>query len=92
MVEFSKRLKILRMEKNLTQQQLATRLNISKGIVSAYETGTRYPSYDILIKLATLFKCTTDYLLGLEKKRVIDVSLLSEKNIELLANLVEALK
>lgn len=80
------------MEKNLTQQQLATRLNISKGIVSAYETGTRYPSYDILIKLATLFKCTTDYLLGLEKKRVIDVSLLSEKNIELLANLVEALK
>ncbi len=92
MVELSNRIKLLRMEKRLTQKQLANRLNVSKGIVSAYETGSRFPSYDILVKLALIFKCTTDYLLGLEKKRFMDISHLSDNNIELISHLVDALQ
>ena len=92
MVDIGNKIKTLRLEKHLTQMQLAERLGITKSMISAYETSTRYPSYDILIKLAALFGSTTDYLLGLDNKRYIDVSFLSDSNIELISNFISALK
>lgn len=92
MVDIGGRLKTLRLQKHLTQLQLAERLGITKSMVSAYETSTRYPSYEILIKLASLFSTTTDYLLGLEDKRCIDTIGLSDSNLELVVNLVSALR
>ena len=78
MLEFKTRLKELRKQKSLTQEQLAKRLWVTKSIVSAYELGTRFPSLDVLIKLAYTFNVSTDYLLGINKKRSLDVSDLSE--------------
>lgn len=92
MVDIGGRLKTLRLQKHLTQLQLAERLGITKSMVSAYETSSRYPSYEILIKLASLFGTTTDFLLGLEDKRCIDTAGLSDSNLELVVNLVSALK
>ena len=92
MVDIGSRLKALRLQKHLTQQQLATQLGITKSMISAYETSTRYPSYEILIKLASLFGTTTDYLLGLENKRCIDTTGLSNSNLELVVSLVSALR
>ena len=92
MVDLGGRLKVLRLQRHLTQSQLAERLGITKSMVSAYETAARCPSYEILIKLASLFGTTTDYLLGLENKRRIDTTGLSDSNLELVVNLISALK
>lgn len=67
LVNFGNRLKTLRIKK-LTQQQLADLLGLTKSVISAYENGLRYPAYDVLIKIARIFKVSTDFLLGVEIK------------------------
>lgn len=88
MVDFGKRLKALRNEKGLTQQQVADRVWVSKAVVSSYEIGTRTPSYEVLIKLAKLFGVTTDFLLGVSPERVINADNLTEEQISLITQLV----
>lgn len=92
MVDFGNRLKTLRTQNNLTQNQLAKRLSLTKSVISAYENGIRMPSYDTLISISRLFKVTTDYLLGLERKQDIDLSGLTESEITALLNLIKAMK
>lgn len=58
------RIKQLRKEINITQEELAKKLNLSKGIISLYENGTRKPSLDVAVSMANLFDCSIDYLLG----------------------------
>ncbi|MFA5313923.1 MAG: helix-turn-helix transcriptional regulator [Methanomassiliicoccales archaeon] len=70
-------IKSLRNAQKITQTELAERVGISNGAISAYELGTRMPSYEILIKLAQVFKVSTDNLLGFSNKYVVDVSKLS---------------
>ena len=53
MLEFGKKLKELRKANNLTQSQLAERIGLAKSIISYYESGDRWPSYDVLIKIGT---------------------------------------
>ena len=91
-MNFGERLKELRNGQKMTQQQLATRLGVAKSVVSYYESGDRFPSYDVLIKIARTFHTTTDYLLGIERERVIDVSGLSEEEISAITNLVEIVR
>lgn len=61
----------------MTQAQLARELGLTRSVISAYETGLRLPSYDILIHIAKIYNVSTDYLLGLEHKQEIDLSGLS---------------
>ena len=63
------RIKQLRKDMNLSQIDLAKKLNISNTTLSQYETGQRIPSDDIKIQLANFFDCTTDYLLGLSENK-----------------------
>ena len=70
---FSDKVKELRTSKNLTQEQLAKRLGITRAAISAYESGIRTPSYDLLSKIANIFNITIDSLLGDTKSDVIDV-------------------
>ena len=86
------KLKSLRIEKQLTQKQVADRIGLAISAVSSYESGTRYPSFDVLIKLARIFHVSTDYLLGITDTRNIDVTGLSDKNIDLISQLVESLR
>jgi len=92
MVDFGNRLKTLRLKNNYTQQQLADRLSLTKSVISAYETGLRMPSYDILISISRIFKVTTDYLLGLEQKQEVDLSGLTNEEVTALLNLIKAMK
>ena len=66
MKEFAERLKMLRQELNLTQNQLAEETKISRSVISEWESGLKIPRLDSLIKLAEFFKCSIDYLAGLE--------------------------
>ncbi len=92
MVDFGNRLKTLRLKNNMTQAQLAQKLGLTKSVISAYETGLRLPSYDILIHMARIYKVSTDYLLGVENKHELDLSGLSNEEIKALLNLIEAMK
>ena len=63
----------------LSQTQVAKRIGVQGQSISGYESGYRQPSFDVLIQLARLYQVTTDYLLGLDKKHVIDASGLTEE-------------
>ena len=86
------KLRSLRTEKKLTQKQVADRIGLAISAVSSYESGSRYPSYEALIKLARIFHVSTDYLLGMTDKRNIDVTGLSDDEIEVVSQLVEMLR
>ena len=60
------KLKEIRTLKGYSQQEVADRLHCSAISYSRYETGSRSPSYDILVKIAELFDVTVDYILGRE--------------------------
>ncbi|MBE6454821.1 MAG: helix-turn-helix transcriptional regulator [Alphaproteobacteria bacterium] len=89
---FSEKLKALRTAKKMSQKDLADKVGVAKSVVSFYESGDRFPSYDVLIKISRIFNVTTDYLLGVERKRMLDVSELSEDDISVVNTVVEALK
>lgn len=86
------KLKSLRIEKKLTQKQVADRIGLAISAVSSYESGSRYPSYDVLVKLARIFHVSTDYLLGMTDTRNIDVTGLNDNEIELISQLVDTLR
>ena len=67
-------------------------MGVTVSAVSAYESDSRYPSYDVLIHFARIFHVSTDYLLGLEKGRSIDISGLNEDEISIVAQLIDLLK
>ncbi|RHR32873.1 XRE family transcriptional regulator [Clostridium sp. AF19-22AC] len=92
MVEFGENLRNLRLRDKLTQAQLAKKLEMTKSVISAYETGLRFPSYDVLIHIAKIFKVSTDYLLGVDNKQEVDLSGLSSEEIIALRNLIKAMK
>lgn len=91
-MNFGEKLKTLRTSQKLTQQQLAERIGVAKSVVSYYESGDRYPSYDVLGKIARIFHTTTDYLLDVSKECVIDVTGLSDEDISVVRIVAEALK
>ncbi len=64
MVDFSQRLKQLRLDKHLTQAQVAGRVGVTASMISSYETDIRLPSFEVMVRLADLFGVTVDYLLG----------------------------
>ena len=65
MKEFAERLKDLRLEKGLSQRQLAKLLNISHAAIVRWESESRIPNAEAVVMLAKFFSVTTDYLLGL---------------------------
>ena len=74
-------LRKLRVDRHLTQQEVAAALSISNAMISSYECQTRYPSIDTIKKMAEFFCVSTDYLLGLPEKALINVEGLSEEEI-----------
>ena len=92
MINLGNKLKTLRIQRQMTLKDVACRVGVSKSIVSAYENGSRRPSYEMLIKLARLFNVTTDYLLGLEQKKQLDLSGLTIAQQESLYNLVSVMR
>ena len=88
---FGGRLRQLRKARHLTQGQPADWLGLAKSIISYYENGGRYPSYEVLGKLCRIFHVTSDYMLGLERTKLMDVSDLSEESIGVLMTVADAL-
>lgn len=64
-----RRIKELRTEKGLTQQELAEILNVSSMSISFYENEQRKPDSEFIIACSRFFDVSTDYLLGKTYKR-----------------------
>lgn len=63
MNSFGKRLKKLRLDKSLTQEQLGKIFNVTNVGVAKWESDNRFPDKETLVKIADYFNVTTDYLL-----------------------------
>ncbi len=61
-MKFSEKLQKLRKENNLSQEQLADMLDVSRQSVSKWESGQTYPEMDKLISMCKIFKCSLDDL------------------------------
>ena len=66
---FSKRLRQLREEFNLSQEAMAERINISRVSIVNYESGKRTPDIEVIASLSREFNISSDYLLGLSDFR-----------------------
>ena len=64
--ELAGRLRMLRVRARMTQKQVAQILNLDRSTYAYYETATTCPDYETLVRLAKMYRVTTDYLLGLE--------------------------
>ena len=84
------KLKEIRQSKGINQTQVAKNLNITQASYSHYENGRNQPTYELLIKLADFYKVSVDELLGHKMPYLIDKSLLSEKQLNLI-NLIQKL-
>lgn len=58
------KLKSARVNNNLSRNQVAELIGVSVSMIGHYETGERVPSVEILLKLASQYKVSVDYLLG----------------------------
>lgn len=63
-MQLGQRLKYLRLQKNMTQEQLAEIIGISRSALSMYELNEREPDIETIVKFADFFQVSTDYLLG----------------------------
>lgn len=57
------RIKTLREELKMTQQELANKLDGAKSTIAMYENETRKPSLEVLVSLSEIFNCSIDYIL-----------------------------
>jgi transcriptional regulator with XRE-family HTH domain len=89
---FNERLKYLREQRNISQQDLADRLGVTRSTVSAWEAGINEPVLKTFVEIATFFNVSTDYLLSLEKSLNIDISELNEDDKATMLNLLNRLK
>lgn len=63
-MSFGNNLKKIRQENQITQEELAKKINTSRSNIANYENDKNMPSIEILNKLSEIFNCSTDYLLG----------------------------
>ncbi len=87
--DFGYRLRELRLSKQMTQAQVAKRLNLSKTTISGYENNIKTPSIDVLVRLANLYGVTSDYILGIEKKKVLVIDGLTDNEERILKALIQ---
>ncbi len=62
--KLGKRIKLARVELDLTQSQLAQKINAKQKSISRYETGASLPSIETLVKIAKALKKQAGYFLG----------------------------
>lgn len=88
----NERIRKLRLERNLSQVDLAKKLNVTKQSVSNWENDNIQPSIEMLVKLAEAFSVSTDYLLGLEDRRYLEITGLTDEEVSHIQVVVEDLR
>ena len=90
--DFGENLKHLRKGRELTQKDFGAKVGLSKAVVSKYENGMGYPSFDVLVRIAQYFGVTSDDLLGVARGKTVDVSELTDSQIATIHQLITEFK
>ncbi|MCU6603792.1 helix-turn-helix transcriptional regulator [Peribacillus frigoritolerans] len=82
---FNERLREIRKNRKMRQEDLAKLLGVGKSTIAGYEKGFRQPKLEVVNKLAKIFNTSTDYLLGITdnpipKEPITDLDILFKKN------------
>ena len=77
----SKRIKELRISLGLNQVQFGKSLNVTKQTISNWENDNIQPSVDMLLKIVRLYSVSADYLLGIDDRNTVDVTVLNNSQI-----------
>lgn len=86
------RIQELRKARNMSQVDLAKALNVTKQSVSNWENANIQPSIDMLVRIAAYFSVSTDYLLGLETRRYLEITGLNPLQIQHIQLLIDDLR
>jgi transcriptional regulator with XRE-family HTH domain len=78
-LKFKDKLKQYRIENHLSQEELASKLFISRTLISKWENGVIYPSYSNMEKLAQIMNVSIDYLLSNEEAKLMTLNANSRK-------------
>ncbi|EGT4599386.1 XRE family transcriptional regulator [Clostridioides difficile] len=82
-MNFGQRLKEIRVQKNLTGEELGKILNVTKVAISNWESGRRFPNQDILISIADYFNISLDFLLcRTNEKQAFSYDRSNQENLE----------
>lgn len=92
MLGIGEKLRNLRTSKKLSLKQVSERLGISVSSLSAYELNEKNPSYKNLLKLARLYGVSCDYLIGNAENRTLDVSGLTDREIDSINEIISLFK
>ena len=84
----NERIRQLRQDRGFSQVDLAKRLNVTKQSVSNWENDNIQPSIEMLQRIADIFSVSTDYLLGRENRRYLEISGLTDEEIAHLQTIV----
>ncbi|WPK69274.1 hypothetical protein EUCA11A_34620 [Eubacterium callanderi] len=88
----SERLKMLRISSNMTQKQVAEKLNIASSTYSKYELGEHTPGLEMLLKLSQIYDISINYLAGDTDQEVIYIGNLNDKQKKLLFSMMNYFK
>ena len=86
---FEEIIRDLRLNRGLSQVELGKELHVSKQCICNWENGNIMPSVDMLMKIAEFFSVSTDYLLGLDDRRYIETTGLTERQITHIQQIIE---
>ena len=86
------RIRYLREKNDMTQTDLANKLGISRSAVNSWEMSLSSPSITNVIEMSRIFNVTTDYILSITNKLMIDISELGNEERQVVIKLVECLK
>ena len=86
------KIKVLREKMGMTQAELSRRMGLTRSSINSWEMGLSVPSTPIIIELAKLFHVSTDYLLGMEETATLQINGLTEREVSVLAELVECFR
>lgn len=64
MLNIGEQITVLRKQQNLSQDELAKKVGVSRTIIGNYERNANTPSIEVLVKLAKVFNVTVDFLVG----------------------------
>ena len=90
--ETGAKIRQMRTQKGLSQIALAHQLGVSKSVISSYENGLHLPPYDVLVRMSRIFGVSTDYLLGAQGSRTINVDGLTDTQVEAITMIVRELR
>ena len=90
MILIGAKIKELRNSCRFTQKELAELVGVTRSTIAAYENDSRTPSFEVLIKLATVFHVTTDTILLNRSSSILEVDGLTTEQIQVVKTIVDS--